>query len=258
MSTVTNALVPPPPNDEKSRRILILLVVGLSLATIVVTSALIIWLADANNRLQTAQFVFGSILPLMASWVGTVMAFYFSKDNFQAATQSVSDLARTVSGMEKLKAISARDKMRPVNQIRLEAVTQAQEDSTRLQDLMNKFSNRERMLIVSAVDSPVVRYLIYKAMVNEFLADCSLGTIAPGKNATDLTLADLIRLSPVKAAMFKNSFDFVAVTATLADAKIAMDKIDKCNDIFVTQNGKPAEPILGWITDNTIVENSRV
>lgn len=37
-----------------------------------------------------------------------------------------------------------------------------------------------------------------------------------------------------------------------------MDTIPHCNDIFVTQNGKPYEPIIGWVTENKLIEHSRI
>ncbi len=40
--------------------------------------------------LDAAKYVFASVLPVVAAWVGTVMAFYFGKENFKAATDSVS------------------------------------------------------------------------------------------------------------------------------------------------------------------------
>jgi hypothetical protein len=58
--------------------------------------------------------------------------------------------------------------------------------------------------------------------------------------------------------LFKSSFGFASADATLADAKQIMDKIPKCGDVFVTQTGKPTEPIVGWVTDNLIIENATV
>ena len=59
-------------------------------------------------------------------------------------------------------------------------------------------------------------------------------------------------------AFFQKSVGFVSVNPSLADAKRAMGKIDKCRDVFVTQSGDRKEPILGWITDSAIRENLRV
>ena len=81
------------------------------------------------------------------------------------------------------------------------------------------------------------------------------------KKITNLTFKDLlgfVEADPKLKGIFESSFGFVAVSDTLADAKREMERVAKkmsCNDVFVTQNGKPDEPVLGWITDNTIVEN---
>jgi|GEM_PF-4378388 len=37
-----------------------------------------------------------------------------------------------------------------------------------------------------------------------------------------------------------------------------MERIDKCGDVFITKNGRKDEAILSWITDNAILENSKV
>jgi hypothetical protein len=47
-------------------------------------------------------------------------------------------------------------------------------------------------------------------------------------------------------------------TADNADAKEVMERIEKCGDVFVTTTGKPSEPIVGWITDNVVIENAAV
>ena len=45
-----------------------------------------------------------------AAWVGTVLAYYFFKDNFKAASKSVQDMAKIATD-EKLKALFVRDEM---------------------------------------------------------------------------------------------------------------------------------------------------
>jgi hypothetical protein len=58
--------------------------------------------------------------------------------------------------------------------------------------------------------------------------------------------------------MLDLGFNFVKKDGTLLDAKKAMDAIDECLDIFVTENGKKEEPVLGLITNNKILENAVV
>jgi hypothetical protein len=46
---------------------------------------------------------------------------------------------------------------------------------------------------------------------------------------------------------FEASFAVVSRNATLADAAAAINK--QCSDVFVTENGRRDEPILGWLTN---------
>jgi len=36
-----------------------------------------------------------------------------------------------------------------------------------------------------------------------------------------------------------------------------MDTTPNCQDVFVTQNGKAGEAVIGWITNNEIADNSK-
>jgi hypothetical protein len=206
---------------------------------------------------ETARYVFGAIVPLAASWMGTILAFYFSRENFVAATQSVRDLTQAVTGADKLKTIPVTSKMRLLKDITFEQVIPGDEDKKKLGDLAHKFKDLERVLILDK--SQAVRFLIYKSMIDKYLAGFSGGTAPVGGRAVaDLNLKDLLDSDAAAKKMFETSFAFVAASATLADAKREMERIDKCGDVFVTQNGRKDEAILGWITDNAILENSKV
>lgn len=243
--------------EIRSRRFLTFWVVSISVVGVVALGITAIAF-PGGDRFDRIKFVAATILPIIASWVGTIMAFYFSKENFMAATQSVTELTKTVTGMDKLKSIPVQDKMRPRDKITFEVVKPGEEDSKKLSDLLTKYSSLERIVILQ--DSFVMRYLIYRAMITEFLSKVATGTVnlSQGKTAKDLTLKDLLDSDPKTKTFFEKSFGFVPLNATLAEAKAVMDKIERCGDVFVTQNGKENEPILGWITDNTIAENSKV
>lgn len=49
-----------------------------------------------ENRVERAfqilQYVFGALLPLWGTWIGTILAFYYSKDNFESASKSANQL----------------------------------------------------------------------------------------------------------------------------------------------------------------------
>jgi hypothetical protein len=53
------------------------------------------------------------ILPMIGTWVGTVLAFHFGKEQLEAATRSVTSIARELTPDEKLRSIRGTDKMIP-------------------------------------------------------------------------------------------------------------------------------------------------
>jgi hypothetical protein len=89
-------------NDWKSARTW--LAIGLpvaSLLAVTILSIVIINREDASDKGAAAQNVLHTVLPLVGTWVGTIIAFYFTKENFEAATRSVTDMARQLTSTEK-------------------------------------------------------------------------------------------------------------------------------------------------------------
>jgi hypothetical protein len=252
----------PPANQEsnleaQSRRWLTFVVISICI-TGVVAIGITALLLNGDAPPEKLKYVVATILPLLATWVGTILAFYFSRENFMAATQSVTELARTVTAAEKLKSIPVRDKMRPITAITHETVEPNDEVKVKLGDLLTKYSSIERIIILDG--KIIVRFLIYRAMIERYLSRIAMGEIAlpTGVATKDLTLKNLFDSDPQLSQLFQKSFGFVSADATLADVKLVMEKIDKCGDVFVTQSGKSSEPLLGWVTDNTIIENLKL
>ena len=64
-------------------------------------AVLIMLTATAGQESDTAKLLLSSILPLLGTWVGTVLAYYFAKENFESAARATGRLA----GIEKLRSI---------------------------------------------------------------------------------------------------------------------------------------------------------
>lgn len=255
---------PTPPEsslEAKSRRWLTFFVVLVAVSGVValgITALLAHATSPADTLFERIKYVSATILPLLATWVGTILAFYFSKDSLAAATQSVTDLSRTLSSLDKLKSFPVAQKMRPFSAITFEQIDAGGEDKETLVTLLKKFSRFERIIILDSHN--VVRLLVYRSIVERYISQVATGASTPvsGHTLEQLTLKDLIASSSDMQQLVTGSFGFVAQSATLADAKQVMDKIPKCGDVFVTQTGQPTEPLLGWVTDNLIAENSTV
>lgn len=118
-----------------------------------------------------------------------------------------------------------------------------------LQELNHHHYNR--IPFVSPEDR--LAYIAHKSMLDQFVVQqVSKGSVS---NLQQLTLADLFSDQPRVREMFANTAAFVGTQATLAEAKRAMNTTPQCYDVFVTDTGKPNEPLLGWITDVIIAES---
>jgi hypothetical protein len=75
----------------------------------------------------------------------------------------------------------------------------------------------------------------------------------------NLSLHDLETNAPSDIQKVLNyAWGFVSLDSNLRDAQLIIDRVDVCQDVFVTQTGKNTEPVLGWITNSTIAENAKV
>jgi len=206
--------------------------------------------------LDAAKYVFASTLPVVAAWVGTVMAFYFGKENFKAATDSVSQIARQLTSQEKLGQTNVQEIGKP-----MEAVAPLRFDETdkletvtldKLEEKMRaKEPPFERLPILSAKGAPLM--LVHRSVLNDFLLNKK--TADPGKTAKDYNLSNLVKDYPW---LEQNSFATVSPTASAAQAKDAMAQKKGCSDVFVTMDGTSASAVTRWITNVDLLQAAQV
>jgi hypothetical protein len=219
----------------------------------VLAVAILAGIAIHGDRSQ-AKEILTMILPMIGTWVGTVLAFYFGKEQLEAATRSVTSIARELTPDEKLRSIRVADKMIPRS-----AAYVVNEDPSRLK-LVEAVTNLDRekkgnrLPVLKADDEPL--FVVHRSTMDRFIAKAA----AAGKVAAELQLLTLhdLMTDPEFKAKLETSFAVVPQTATLADAKRAMESTPWCQDIFVTQGGARNEPIVGWITNVIIEANSQV
>jgi|SRR6266496_1031399 hypothetical protein len=227
--------------DISTRKWLAVGIVGASIIGIVVISAVAVALAG-SSRAETSRLVFSSVLPLLGTWVGTVLAFYFARENFQAATESTLRLA----GIEAAT---------PVTRVMIREsvfVTYDVGPGDRVEDVALT-AVREKM---QALDPPSRRLPIRNAFgaILYVIHDSTLTAYADSVGQTtttlDKTIGDL--LSDPTFRELVEAIGFVAEKATVAEARAVMVSIKNCNDVFVTTNGKRDERAIGWLT-NTLL-----
>jgi hypothetical protein len=93
--------------------------------------------------------------------------------------------------------------------------------------------------------------------MNNFVIRCASGRRWEIERLSELTLADVLQEQPEIGSIFRSTHTFVSLSATIGDAKTAMNRVRDCRDVFVTETGNVQEAILGWITD-VIIATSEV
>lgn len=209
-------------------------------------------IAMSENHGSASEHVMAAVLPLFGSWVATVLAYYFARENLRAATSSVSALMSSQTTDDGLSAISVKAKM--IERARIVALSDKFKsiDSTLLKDVTAHLSDRSVRRSPVFDDKGVVVYMIHASTLDQFIRDKAMAGVA----SDTLKFSDLLGV-PAQKAMIEKTFVFVPETATLADAKAKMHATPDCEDVFVTKTGAATEPVIGWITDNLIFEVSK-
>ena len=239
---------PPPPEKQRVADRLALVVISLAAVILVLLVTLAVFTTEEGKRTDTAKDVLNAVLPLIASWVGTVLAYYYSRENLTAATRSATELAQQLSGAEKLQVLRVRDTMIPAERID----TMKVDDTTALVDLLDFLRKRGRQRLPVFSDKNAIRFIVHLSTVNAFISQVAL----EGRPIAGLAFGDLVA-DPARAELLRTSFGTVAETATLAEAKAALEQGRAREDVFVTRSGGRDEPVLGWITDNDLVRLTR-
>lgn len=262
---------------NKGRDILALVIVIFSitfLIAIVVVGIIVIKGVPAAEKNTAFQSLYGTLLPLIGTWMGAVIAFYFGKENFEAASKSVQTMVeKFITSEDKLKSIKVSD---PNVMIAIDNITDNKTIRTKKDveikveaDLLGFFEtnkNIERLPIMN--DKYVIRYILHKSLITDFALNIKLDKIkiplpaaTPTTNKTlDLiTLDDLINKSndEYKLSVTKSA-EFVSKDASLLEVQNKINNSRYCQDVFVTDDGSANNPVIGWITNNKVQEMGKV
>jgi hypothetical protein len=232
--------------DGKTREFLAITVTMTALVGTILLGMVTIF-ADPSHA-EAAKNVLSILLPMIGTWVGTVLAFYFTKANFEAAARTVQDIAKQVSASDKLKTVPAQSKMiKLADMFFIPDPISTQTISAALTQLENA-KKGDRIPVLT--NAKAVKYIMHRSMLDRYLA-------AKGVQASTstVTFADMFKEKPELEQLFARSFATVKPDATLADVQTAMESVKDCEDVFVTSQGGRTDDVLGWITDNILQEN---
>jgi hypothetical protein len=194
---------------------------------------------------DTSTLVFNSLLPLLGTWVGTVLAYYFSRKNFESASQSVERMV-TLTTEQKLARIFVEKEMLRPDQITAHQIPAGKTPrDVLLKDLRTKLGGKiTRMPILDS--NGAILYIVHQSGLFKFLADSALAGKSPPE-IEKLTLRELVDDAELKD--WVANIVFVPHGTSVGEAKAAMEARRGCQDLIVTKTGSKTEPMLGWMTN---------
>jgi hypothetical protein len=221
-----------------------------------------------KNAFANVKELFNILLPVIGTWMGTLLAFYFSKDNFAAASKQANELADKMNATDQtLQAFKVSDVMiKPADGSLLALDNEQKFKEMTLTELRAKMeeTHSERLPILEKVTMKFI-FLIYRTTIERFLVEYDDKSIkftavrVPDRTRENLTVQDMYD-SDFK--LFKDiqniQYCFLPVNTTLDKVKAAMQDNSICQDVFITQTGSREESVLGWITNNLVIEKAEL
>ncbi len=231
-------------------------VLGLSVAVICL---------NAGDK-DTQKSVLSSIVPLLGSWVGTILAFYFTRDSYESANKNAAALVNQISPQQKLASLPVKDKMIPKSGMYYRELPEKKIGLADTITNLEKAQKGARVPVLGSQGQPA--YVVHRSTIDRYLASKALeaqpaapggpGTVPSPPNLQDLTLADLLADKPELQKQLAGSFAVIKPDVTLAEAKTAMESTPNCQDVFVTDDGTANTSVQGWVTNSIIEQNSKV
>jgi hypothetical protein len=221
-----------------------------------------------KDAFANVKELFNILLPVIGTWMGTLLAFYFSKDNFAAASKQANELADKMNATDQtLQAFKVSDVMiKPTDGSLLELGSEKDFKDMSLKDLRAKMeeTHSERLPILEKGTLKFI-FLIYRTTVERFIVEFVDGHLKfpaelnPPRSKETLKVQDMYD-SDFK--LFKDiqniQYCFLPVDTTLDKVKAAMQDNSICQDVFITQTGSREESVLGWITNNLVIEKAEL
>jgi hypothetical protein len=238
--------MPNPPKEKRDQREKLSLVILMgSLLVIIAVGTVAIYNRPAENSIT----IFNMILPMVATWVGTILAFYFGRENFEAASKQVQNMANKIS-KESAGGMLVSAIMKPFDDmVFFQTGKGKSEADITIEDLQIKLATKEKANRIPIVDeNKVLKYMIHDSSLDKYLAS--------GKKKTD-NLNHFIewwRKEYSVEFIINKAFIIVPEKTNLNDANEKMEQLPYCRDVFITRGGTSQEPVIGWIPNVTLLK----
>lgn len=210
-----------------------------------IAMTLLAWAAIGTGG-ANAKDVLTMILPVLASWVGTVIAFYFGSKNFEAASEQARELMGKL-GAEERSQHSVTAIMRPLGEMGIIKLdNDASLDTLTIKSILERMvDHKSRIPLLSPKGYPL--YMVHSSSIDRFVSE-------GGKK--DATLKKFLEQMEKFGLKYGPDDGFITISssASIAQAREKLDQHRSAQDIFITKTGSSDEPLLGWISNTRLLK----
>lgn len=230
--------------------------IALGAGGVVVISAIAI-LAAARGAQETSgviQQIFPALIGLFGSWVGTVLAFYFGQDNFDAASQQNRSMIRETvmrSGNPNDQT-PLRDIMVPVASLMRKSNADGNLPNTlTMQKLDDLLSDGDSRLFILGSGN-VIEYVVHRMVVDAYLRKRK--DEDAGYDPVSDSFANMLGYPAFKARVDSDIMVFESETATVRSAKQKLASNRQAWDVIVTRDGSKSSEMTGWVANYRLTD----
>jgi hypothetical protein len=246
-------------NDARNRERIGLGVLIASIGAVLVISGIVVW---KGNDKETSQNVMSATLPLYGTWVGTILAFYFSRNAFESASTASSRNAEIYNQFARGLVSGASPPDNTLAKISLKSLANglifSENDLAKpLNNLVADMVSKERYKVIVVDAEKKYVDLISRINASAFLAPSGSNSAQPAdvnSPSAPPTIKDYLDWRKNQGAKVQPIVVYLPETATLADADAKLKETPGCRDVIVTIDGTPASPVVVYVTDADINE----
>jgi len=235
--------------DRLGKNIVYVIVLG----TVIIPIPLLICIFSGLEYFdKSMSFIGQSLLPLWGTWVGAVLAYYFGKSNFETTAKTYQNIIDKITPEEKISSINICSVMVPFTKIAyLDYENDMNNSVTAILKLPKFDRDYSHFPVIS--NQETLKYIINRREFTGYIAE----KVIKNENSSDIQAISLEKfIEDINNRQTEARLDdavFVSKDSTLLDAKRKMEHKRNCYIVFISESGHSSEPVIGFVTNNIII-----
>jgi len=194
----------------------------------------------AEGKSEDYQFVYSSLLPLVGTWVGVVLAFYFGKENYEAASKRYEKI------IEKLSPDILDDVA--VNQVMISKKTMVSKtwsdvENKTVKEIIDFLVEIDKSRLPILDENGNIKYIVHASLLTKYFKDAQ-NQVQATDTSQKMSVFVKEHLNIVGA------IELVSDTEILENVRRMMNSKPNCKDVFVINS---ENVLVGWLTDTLIL-----